>query len=111
MSSNLFKIQDILGNDVCLPDVRWHDHILVIHPEVQPFLTEIKDAIRNPHCVYTSPNDPHARLFYKRGITQGKYRNLYIKVVVSYETCPAIVKTAFFTASLTGDILLWIQKP
>lgn len=107
MSSNLFQIQDVFGNDVCLPDVRC---ILVIHPEVQSFLIEIEDAIRNLHCVYTSPNDPHARLFYKRGITQGKYRNLYIKVVVSYETCPAIVKTAFFTASLTGDILLWIQK-
>jgi len=110
MPGNLFQIQDVFGNDVCLPNARWHEHILVIHPEVQPFLAEIEDSIRNPHCVYASRSDTHAKLFYKRGITQGKYRNLYIKVVVSYEMRPAIVKTAFFTASLTGEILLWIQK-
>jgi hypothetical protein len=69
MSSNLFQIQDVFGNYVCLPNARWYDHILVIHPEVQRFLAEIEDAIRNPHCVYTSPNDPHAKLFYKRGFT------------------------------------------
>ena len=111
MFSNLFQTQDVFGNNVCLPNARWREHILVIHPEVQPFLNKIEYTIRNPHCVYTSRSDRYAKLFYKRGITQGKYRDLYIKVVVSYETHPAIVKTAFFTASLTGEILLWIQKP
>ena len=78
MSSNLFQTQDVFGNDVCLPNTRWHEHILVIHPEVQPFLAEIEDAIRNPHCIYTSWSNRYTKLFYKRGITQGKYRNLSI---------------------------------
>ena len=66
----------------------------------------MEEAIARPHCVYSSLADPDTRLFYLRGFGQGKYRNLYLKVVVSYKSDPAEVKTAFLTGHLTGGELL-----
>ena len=108
---DLFQVTDVFGDTVCLPDRRWYGHILLIHPEIRPFLNELETTIQRPDCVYSSESDADVKLFYKRGIGQGKYRNLYLKVVVSYRTQPAIVKTAFFTNALTGGSLLWIKNP
>lgn len=106
-----FQVTDVFGEIVCLSDTRWQGHILAAHPEMKPYVAEVEDTIAHPHCVYESENDPDAKLFYRRGAVQGKYRNLYLKVVVSYATQPAVLKTAFFTTSLTGGKLLWIKFP
>lgn len=108
---DVFQVTDVLGNLVRLPAARWQGHILATHPELQPHVAEIEDTIAHPHCVYESEKDPDAKLFYRRGAVQGKYHNLYLKVVVSYATQPAVVKTAFFTTTLTGGKLLWIKFP
>lgn len=102
---------DVFGDLVCLPIMRWQGHILATHPEMQPYLAEIEDTIAHPHCVSESENDPDAKLFCRRSAVQGKYRNLYLKVVVSYATQPAVVKTTFFTTNMTGGKLLWIKFP
>ncbi len=107
----LFSVRDVFGDTVCLSDARWQRHILATHPEVGPYLLQLETALTEPDCVYSSSSDPDAKLFYRRGITQGRYRNLYLKVVVSYASSPASVKTAFFSAGLTGGKLLWIKFP
>lgn len=108
---DLIQVTDVFGEGVTLSDGRWQGHILAAHPEMQPYLAQIEEAIRNPTCVYSSENDPNSRLFYRRGAALGKYKNLYLKVVVSYSSLPATVRTAFFTTSLTGGDLLWIRRP
>jgi hypothetical protein len=108
---DLFQVTDVFGELVRLPAARWQGHILAVHPEMQPYLAEMEDAIAHPHCVYESESDPYTKLFYQRGAGQGKHRNLYLKVAVSYAIQPAVIKTAFFTATLTGGKLLWIKFP
>ncbi len=68
-------------------------------------------TVSEPHCVYRSSLDQETKLFYRRGASQGKYTNLYLKVVVSYQSVPAMMKTAFYTGHITGDELLWIKFP
>ncbi len=108
---NALSVTDVFGDSVSLPVSRWQTHILATHPELKMHLDDIAKAIGEPHCVYESETDTAAKLFFRRGAVQGKYRNLYLKVVVSYATKPAIVKTAFFTNTLQGGKLLWIRFP
>ena len=108
---NVFAVQDVFGVEVCLPERRWKGHVLASHPEMSSHLEAIEQAITNPQFVFQSDIDTDAKLFYRRGIVQGKYRHLFVKVAVSYATTPAIVKTAFFTDSMTGGKLLWAKFP
>ncbi|MFQ6040475.1 MAG: hypothetical protein ACE5PV_06425 [Candidatus Poribacteria bacterium] len=109
MNRILFQAVDIFGNLIELTEERWKTHILTGHYEVELYIEQIKETIKSPDCIFESRYEPDTRLFYKRGITQGKYRNLYMKVVVSYSETPAFIKTAFFTPQLTGGKLLWIK--
>jgi hypothetical protein len=108
---NVIDTKDVFGNTVCLSESRWKSHILATHPEMEQYLSEIANAISQPHCVYTSNNDPNAKLFFRKRDAKVKYGNLYLKAVVSYEAEHVIVKTAFFTRNITGGDLLWIQAP
>ena len=108
---NVFEVTDVFGEVVCLPETRWTAHVLASHPEMRPHLEAIQRTIEQPHFVLRSETDPDAKLFYRRGAAQGKYTNLYVKVVVSYAAKSAIVKTAFFTADLTGGKILWAKFP
>ena len=109
MNRILFQTVDIFGNLVELTEERWKTHILTGHYEVEPYIEQIKETIESPDCIFESRYESDTKLFYKRGITQGKHRNLYMKVVVSYSETPAFIKTAFFTPQLTGGKLLWIK--
>ncbi len=59
-----FEVCDVFGQVVQLPAARWHTHILATHPEVGPYLAEIRDAVADPNCVYGSEMDPDAKLSY-----------------------------------------------
>ena len=109
MNRILFQAVDIFGNLVELTEERWETHILTGHYEVEPYIEQIKETIESPDCIFESRYEYDTKLFYKRGITQGKYKNLYMKVVVSYSETPAFIITAFFTLQLTGGKLLWIK--
>src|ERR1043166_3544702 len=86
---------DVFGDAVQLSTARWEQHILATHPEVKQFLNHFKETLSEPHCVYRSGTDPDSKLFYRRGFDQGKYKNLYLKIVVSYKSEPAEIKTIF----------------
>ncbi len=109
MSQIVFSTKDPFGNSVQLTVDQWNQHILVGHDEVKPYLDEIRQCIESPDCILASQYEPDVKLFYKRGITQGRYHHLYLKVVVGYEQSPAFIKTAFFSSQLTGGKLLWIK--
>ncbi len=109
MSQVLFETKDPFGDLVQLTSNQWNQHILIGHDEVEPYLGKIQRCIESPDCILASRYEPDVKLFYKRGITQGKYQYLYLKVVVGYEKSPAFIKTAFFTQQLTGGKFLWIK--
>lgn len=105
---NLFRVTDVFGDEVCLSDERWSRHILGGHPEVAPYLSEIAETLQRPQVVCASTSDPDAKEFFRLGLAQGRYRRLYLKVIVSYAADPAQVKTAYFTSGLSGGTILWI---
>jgi hypothetical protein len=82
--SDVFEVMDVFGEPVQLPEARWTSHVLASHPEMQPHLESIQQAIQTPHFVLASDSAPSAKLFYQCGAVQDKYKNLYLKVVVSY---------------------------
>ena len=107
----VLEAEDVFGDSIRLTRERWDQHILATHPEVKPYLSELKQTLKEPHCVYRSAIDPESKLFYRRGFDQGRYSNLYLKIVVSYKSEPADIKTVFLTSLLTGGELLWIKYP
>ena len=112
MNEILFDIVDVFGSCVILTKQRWEEHILVSHPEMVGLHEAVRDTIAEPDCVYTSETTEQTKLFYKLGVVAWKFRNLFLKAVVSYDREPAILRTSFFTRQLRGERLLWIKpKP
>jgi len=112
MNDTLFDIVDVLGNRVILTKQRWEEHILLSHPEMLGLHEAVRDTITEPDCVYASETAEQTKLFYKLGAVAWKFRNLFLKTVVSYDREPAILRTSFFTSQLKGGRLLWIKpKP
>ena len=107
----LFRVNDWEGNEVLLESEQWRQHIIRGHPEVEPYLEGIAETVTRPHFVLSSESDADVKLFYRKGFAQGKYDMLYLKVVVNYRERPASVRTAFFTASLSGGEVLCAQYP
>jgi hypothetical protein len=107
----LFEVIDPFGDKVQLSDDKWNTHILASHPEMAPYLDLLFEAIENPHAVLRSSTASESKLFYRRGVNQGRYANLYCKVVVGYDVSPATIRTAFFTSNLTGGEIIWLKYP
>ena len=107
MKEDILGVRDYDGVEVILEKSVWHGKILhpaLGHPEVKDYLNEIKLTVQSPEAVYASARDYRSRLFYRSGLTRGKFKNYWIVVVVKYPREPSglkgYVSTAFIARSL-----------
>ena len=77
----------------------WVKHI-PRHPEVEPYHDRIAEVLTDPDIVVESPDSRHYH-FYRLGIGGGRFRNVYLHVIVMYmeDGSRGKVKTVYFTST------------
>ena len=77
----VFSTLDRDGNEVRLTESQWRGHILDKRPNMEPYLEEIQDVIRNPEIVRLGDRDEFrlARLGMVADLP-----SLYLRVVLIY---------------------------
>lgn len=81
---------DIEGIPVLLGETEWRTHILMRHPEVVAFLSDIAHIIRNPDICHRDPEDERVILHYGN-IAESRRLHAklrYLLVVVKYVNAP-----------------------
>jgi len=88
MKKNVFKIFDKDGISVILKRTVWRNKILSKspkgHPEVKPYLNELKKAISDPDIIFRSHQKENVKLFYRLEVGKEKYSKCHLLVVVKY---------------------------
>lgn len=106
----LFTIPDKDGTPTTLTRERWESHILVGHPAMAKHLEAIKVAINDPDYILQSDKQADTNLFYRLGVTEGKYSNLYMVVVIRYTASEGFVRTAYLVPKpIAGGEVIWIR--
>ncbi len=77
----IFSTPDRDGNEVRLTESQWRGHILDKRPDMEPYIEEIQDVIRNPEIVRLGDDDDY-RLA-RSGVIVSM-PSLYLRVVVIY---------------------------
>ena len=111
----MFTVLDRDGISVTLTRTTWFEKLLDPskgHPEVAPYLPQIQQTIQDPDFIYQSVRDPRSKLFYRSGLTSGKFSRCYILAVVKYVQEPERLHGYVSTVMLTDHIkkaggLLW----
>lgn len=96
----IFETTDVWNNKVVLYKEDYEKHILVNHPEMQD-INELKITIENPNIVYKSKNFENRRIFFKLG-ANNKYKKLYTKAIVEYNSNEARITTSFLSSDIQG---------
>ena len=114
----IFQVSDYNRIVVTLSRRVWEDKILSPdpggHPEVAPYLGEIRKAIATPDIVFESTRRRDVRLLYRLSVGVGRYEGLHVVVVVKYmqelEGVRGYVSTAYLTRKLySKGRILWIR--
>lgn len=82
----LIKVNDYQITPVILLKNTWINkllHPIFGHPEVKPFLSEIKKTIEDPDFVYQSTRDPRSKLLITK-ISKGIFSSHFLVVVIKY---------------------------
>jgi hypothetical protein len=94
-----FDLEDIL---VLLGESEWQMHILVRHPEVAPFLSDITNIIQRPDVRHRDPEDDRIILHYGQIPESRRLHQslVYLLVVVKYVNAPErnYQKTGFISS-------------
>lgn len=80
------------GIRVVLPEWIWEHKIRIDHPELDPLMAEILQAVTTPDFIEPDPRPTRMR-FFRRGVGPTQW----LMVVVSYEQTPARIITAYPT--------------
>ncbi len=81
----VFETEDKIGRRVYMLQERWR-HINQEHPEIAPYVEEVKEAIKNPTHVYAYAYDISVRYYY-RGLKQRQPRYLLVIAEVLRFSC------------------------
>ena len=76
------EVTDCFGKTVRLEHSNWEKH-QARHPEVVAYHDHLSDVVSDPDVVVEDPVTG-AYHFYRLGLTQGKHRRNYLKVIVEY---------------------------
>ena len=90
----IFEIEEKSGREIHLSNERWK-HINQEHPEVAPYLEEIKEALENPVKITHYEFDENIRYYYKH-FKEIKSKAKYLLVIVKYLNGHGFVITAYF---------------
>ena len=107
----IFEIENKDGVVVALDEATWERHILDGHPDVAPFIEEVKATIKGPDLIYRHAG---ALIYSKLGaVDKPKFRHLYLEVIVRESGFPPVgmVLTVHFSRfpPKKGE-LIWMQK-
>lgn len=107
----LLTIPDKDGIPITLTKEQWEGHILVGHPAMAKHLEAIRLTISDPDYILQSDKRAGTRLFYRLGVTEGKYSSLYVVVVIRYAASEGFVRTAYLALRpIAGGKVVWIRS-
>ena len=93
----VFEVNDKSGRKIHLSNERWA-HINQEHPEVAPYLEDIKDTLTNPlRIVPYEEDDDNVRYYYKYFKQR---QSQYLLVIVKYLNNHGFVITAYFVKNI-----------
>ena len=93
----VFEVNDKSGRKIHLPNERWA-HINQEHPEVAPYLEDIKDTLTNPlRIVPCKEEDVNVRYYYKYFKQR---QSQYLLIIVKYLNNHGFVITAYFVKNI-----------
>ena len=92
----IFEVNDKSGRKIHLSNERWA-HINQEHPEVAPYLEDIKDTLANPTRIIQYEDDDNVNYYYR----YFKGRQLqYLLVIVKYLNNHGFIITAYFVRNI-----------
>ena len=78
----IFEVEDKSGRKIHLSDERWK-HLNQEHPEVAPYLEELKETLKNPVKVTAYELDENIRYYYKY-FKERESQAKYLLAIVKY---------------------------
>ncbi len=82
MSNNkCFSTYDVRGYTVSLDGHTWYRHICLAHPEIEPYLREVQDAVETPVYIIRSTVKETSDLY----VNPLPHRDLFVKVIVDFD--------------------------
>jgi len=105
----LFELKDPVGRIVKLFRETWEKHIILRHPEMQYYYTNIQTTIIEPNVIIESPTNL-SLIYANNDVTSSK---LYVNVVVGFSDSSyieGIVRTSLLTTTLLDGKPIWIRK-
>ncbi|MBI2655436.1 hypothetical protein HYX06_03365 [Candidatus Woesearchaeota archaeon] len=93
----VFEIEDKTGRKIHLSDERWK-HLNQEHPEVAPYLEDIKETLKTPLKITAYEYDENVKYYYK----YFKEREVakYLLVIVKYLNNHGFIVTAYFVKNI-----------
>ncbi len=113
--SMLFRVRDPRGITITCSEGTWTKHICAHHPDTKAWEAYVRQTIREPDFICADTTNPDVETYYLYDVLPGKYRRIYLKVVVEFSTRRGQrigrVLTAFPAKNMkTGEDLLWTGK-
>ena len=93
----IFEIKDKSGRKIHLSDERWK-HLNQEHPEVAPYLEDIKETLKNPVKITEYELDENVRYYYK--YFKERESAKYLLVIVKYLNDHGFIITAYFVRNI-----------
>lgn len=108
----LWTITDPRGINVSLTQDVWREHT-AYRPEIDDYLDAVRMTVENPDAIYFDPKTTARRttgakiyLYYRSGLTHGKYAENYVTVVVKVVFESGQVRRGYVeSAMLPGRIM------
>ena len=91
--TRIFEIEDKSGRKIHLLNERWK-HINQEHPEVAPYLEELKEILKNPVKITAYEFDENIKYYYK--YFKERESAKYLLVIVKYLNYHGFIITAYF---------------
>ena len=96
--TGIFKVEDKSGRKIHLSDERWK-HLNQEHPEVAPYLEDIKETLKNPLKITTYEFDENVRYYY-RYFKERESEAKYLLVIVKYLNNHGFIITTYFVRNI-----------
>ncbi|MBI3027663.1 hypothetical protein HYY70_06140 [Candidatus Woesearchaeota archaeon] len=93
----IFEVKDKSGRKIHLSDERWK-HLNQEHPEVAPYLEDIKETLKNPVKITEYELDENVKYYYK--YFKERESAKYLLVIVKYLNEHGFIITAYFVRNI-----------
>ena len=112
----IFETTDYSNTPVVLSEEPWQtkagNYVPGSHPEIQPYLNDIKTTVENPDLVLQSTRDTRSKIFYKldagRGIFAGKHLVVVVKYVQETDMVRGYISTMYLSRTIySKGELIW----